>query len=283
MPALKRPISIILPILLALAVAYSAYVYILQTSGLSSAIRLAAAISIWVLLSIYLRMRWSSLKPLTSQPGLAGLLSAVLLANLAIAAVLPRIPYTQQFLPVRKISIQPLTENKPLTIQSFSTELAQWISLDNFQSRRGWRQEKGKLILTGGAESTLVWQGKPGQFAQVELQNCPECGSLSISFDSQHIEQVELSQASIERTRAVRYQYPSLFWHKALNFLALQVAIFTLAALLLDAGRALFSRIQDQRSSAAANPAALRLGAACHHHILFDHQLRAQAAAHPVQ
>ncbi len=263
MPALKRLISIILPILLALAVAYGAYVYLLQTASLSSAYRLAAVISIWVVMSIYLRRRWSNLKPLTSPPGLAGLVSAVLLANLAIAAVLPRIPYTQQFLPVRTISIQPLTENKPLTIQSFSTELAQWISLDNFQSSRGWRQEKGKLVHTGGAGSRLVWQGKPGQYVEIELQNCPDCGSLSISFDSQHIEQVDLNQASTERTRTVRYQYPSLFWHKALNFLALQAAIFTLAALLLDAFKTLFSRLrikepagrQTQRLSGLAPPA----------------------------
>jgi hypothetical protein len=253
---MKRNLSSLSLILCAsFVLAYAFYVFGLQANTyLFSRAQLGFALLFWGMLFLGLLGAQRLLKFPFWEPymwwGIGGLF---LLLNFLFAGNIFRIPYTFILLPVQTVKIEPVNPGQPIEIVAFDTELVKDISLENFAEHTGWRTAKNKIVLEDTGHPALVWQGRAGQFVEVHLTTCPNCGRVRISWDA-HPEEVDLSSPVGGSGITVRHAFPALAWHQVLNFLALELATGGASVLLFGLGTALFQKIPARETTRTRRP-----------------------------
>lgn len=252
---MKSKILTFLTFLASFCVAYTFYAFTLQTPTFFSRSRLAISGLLWLVLfaGAYALVRWEKLLP-RSRATYRGILALFLLFNLFAAGRVFRIPYTYILLPVRTVQIQPLPDAQPIEIISFSTELVDSNSLDNFQYREGWEQQDRRIIQKPGRSQPLIWQGRPGQSIQIQFATCPGCGQVQVHWGAQQMQVVDLEATTAELS-PTRHDYPSLLPHKFLNLLFLELSLLSAAIAMYSLGWFLLSRLRTNPAWASASGA----------------------------
>ncbi|MFN2197779.1 MAG: hypothetical protein ACK2UW_16785 [Anaerolineales bacterium] len=225
--------------------AYTLYVYVVQTPTFFSRSRLAIAGLLWVAILaggiVFIR---GGHRPAVTRAAGWSIAALFLLLNLLAAGRLFRIPYTYVLLPVQTVQVQPLPGGQPVELISFSTELVDSLSLENFQTRDGWEAQGNHIVQMPGSRAPLVWQGRPGEYVQLELGACSDCGTVQVQWGDRQTQAIELSSAA-GRLQAVRYDYASLQLHKLLNLLALELSFLVAAVVLFILGRFFFANFSQ--------------------------------------
>ena len=224
--------------------AYTLYVYVLQTTAFFSRSRLVFALAMGVVLFFVLQ---SGVKVLRlslrfSQNAGWGIGSLIILIHLIVAGWFFKLPYTYVFLPIQTIRIQPLDE-APVRLVSLNTEFVAWVGLENFLVNEGWRAGQGGIILEEGKQNELVWQGRPGQWGELRFQTCPQCGKVQVQWHDTAYENVDLAESMGGNSLTIRYQYPSLSAHRVVNLLALELSILLLAVWGWAIGHSIFEQL----------------------------------------
>jgi hypothetical protein len=232
----KKALKYFLLGLMSLVFAHTAYAYWLQTPTFLSRSRLALALFLWVILTFALSaaLQRFPIDPKIMRRARWGAIAIILLANLIVAGSLIKIPYTYLFLPSRTVRVQPTRHDQNLQIFAFNTELVRDQSLGNFSSSTGWESTSNRISSVAGYNDDLVWQGKPGEFAEIQFYACEDCGKVKVFWDAVGGQEIDLSNLQGENKVTVRHDYPSLLAHRLVNTLALEGSII-LAALLFSA------------------------------------------------
>lgn len=243
---IKKAPKYLLSGLMSLVFAYTVYAYWLQTPTFLSRSRLALALLLWVILFLFLSAaeQWFLIDPRVMRRARWGAIAMIVLTNLIVAGSLFEVPYTYLFLPSRTVKVQPASPDQNLQIIAFNTELVRDQSLGNFSGSTGWESTGNRISSVAGHSEDLVWQGKPGGFAEIQLYACEDCGKVKIYWDAMAAQEIDLSNIQGENKLTVRHDYPSLYAHRLANIIALEVSII-LAALLFSAlGAHLASTLQ---------------------------------------
>jgi len=250
---------------MSLVIAYASYAWILQTPFFFSRSRLALGGILWAALTIILVICRLDRSRLFQQPW-RNLLPAVgslfVLLNLLAAAFFSRVPYTYLLLPQHSVVVQSLSPASQIEIRSFTTENEGLQEIHRFLPTEQWRGLGSSLTSQLGAESPLVWQGKPGQFVEIHFKTCPTCGEVEIQTGGQ-TERLNLAQGEQDGMLLYRKLYASLFFHRAANWILLEAAIFLTAALISIAAARLL------KSSAAPRTPPFMVPAAWHNAAVF--------------
>lgn len=241
-----------LAILLAsLVAAYTLYAYVLQTPAMFSRARLALAGVFWLVIFAggIVFSRQVKFPPFSRVAG-GSLAALFLLLNLVVAGSQFRIPYTYLLLPVEMVQIQPLPGATPVELVSFSTELVDSISLENFQTRAGWETSNNRIVQQPDSLAPLIWQGKPGEYVELVLAACSGCGGVQVQWDGRFMEVVDLELAD-SRFQRVQLDFPTLLPHKMINLLALEITLLLAAGVLILAGAQLAGLLRSEGSWAS--------------------------------
>ncbi|HZD57785.1 MAG TPA: hypothetical protein VE136_13720 [Anaerolineales bacterium] len=239
----NRIIKAVTPILASLILSYAGYTYFLQPQTFFSRSRLVLAFLIWILVLFlfYLGLRPFSIDQLLTGRSNWGVAGIVILLNLIAAGYSVRIPYTYLFLPSQTVRISPLS-NDTIKLVSYNTELVKEISITNFKNHAGWNEANNQIRHEKAKDQDLIWQGKPGQFVEIEFATCADCGKVRISWNSSDTQNIDLSEPSGDKELILRHEYPSLTGHKFINLLALELSIVLVGLILSNAGKALPDR-----------------------------------------
>ena len=236
--------------------AYTSYVYFLQPETSLSRSRLVLAFCIWVLLFslFYLGFKRSITDQILTRRSVWGAAGIFILINLVATGYSLHTPYAYLFLPTQTVRIKPLS-NDTIKLVSYNTELVQEISISNFRDHVGWSAVNNQIKHEGGQNHDLVWQGKPGQFVELEFATCVDCGQVKISWNASNTQEVDLSGSSGGENLILRHDYPPLIGHKLVNLLALELSIFLAGLILSNIRRSLLSSVSvTDRPYLADNP-----------------------------
>jgi hypothetical protein len=233
--------------------AYTLYIYILQSPAVISLPRLALTGFVWAL-SFYL-LTLLSRRLFFLRSNLAGFSGLLLLINLILVTLVFQIPYTYALLPVQTVRIKPAGPAQGVSIQSMITENQGWLSFDLFADTAGWQFQDGRITQLNGADQELVYRGAPGQFVQLELRACADCGQVTVSFGGRDSQVVDLSSPADGSSVTLRHEFPSLFIFTIVNFLALEISALLASAQLLVIGGWLFARFPAHSLEETAKPA----------------------------
>ena len=236
--------------------AYTSYVYFLQPETSLSRSRLVLAFCIWVLLFslFYLGFKRSITDQILTRRSVWGAAGIFILINLVATGYSLHTPYAYLFLPTQTVRIKPLS-NDTIKLVSYNTELVQEISISNFRDHVGWSAVNNQIKHEGGQNHDLVWQGKPGQFVELEFATCVDCGQVKISWNASNTQEVDLSGSSGGENLILRHDYPPLIGHKLVNLLALELSIFLAGLILSNIRRSLLSSVSvADRPYLADNP-----------------------------
>jgi hypothetical protein len=236
--------------------AYTSYVYFLQPETSLSRSRLVLAFCIWVLLFslFYLGFKRSITDQILTRRSVWGAAGIFILINLVATGYSLHTPYAYLFLPTQTVRIKPLS-NDTIKLVSYNTELVQEISISNFRDHVGWSAVNNQIKHEGGQNHDLVWQGKPGQFVELEFATCVDCGKVKISWNASNTQEVDLSGSSGRENLVLRHDYPPLIGHKLVNLLALELSIFLAGLILSNIRRSLLSSVSvTDRPYLADNP-----------------------------
>ena len=231
-----------------LTISYAGYFLILQNLRMPSMWRFGL---IFILLfsftaALYLLRNQSHY----GRAAIQGIAAIFILLNLIAAIKLDflNLPYTIPLLPIQSLSLTSGADQTPVQIKSFGTEIYEDLNLEQLNYETGWQLEgKRRLSQLPGMEELLTWTGKPGQYFYIETVNCASCGTLSLSYRGETTS-FSLDDSS-QNTTIHTYQFPSLVWHKILNFITLEGALLVLSGIFV----VVFSLIQN-RSRASTTP-----------------------------
>jgi hypothetical protein len=223
----NRAIYIAIPSLVSLLFSYTIYIYLLQAPTILSWSRLILAFLLWIslFLFIYSRVERVPIVTLFAKGSLAGTVGLFILTNLVFAASLTNLPYTYFFLPSQTVRIIPVSQDKKINLVSYNTEFTKWVSIDNFKTHFGWSTEGMGINHQTGNVNALIWQGKPGQYVEIQFRTCPDCDKVNIGWNSLESQEVDLSIHSPDNRISVRHDFPPLIWHKLGNFIALELSV----------------------------------------------------------
>ncbi len=223
----NRTIHIVIPFLVSLLFSYTFYTYLLQSPTIFSWSRIILAFLLWAGL-FYLLMRGMNRIPIQAffaKGWLGGTVGIFILTNLIITGNLTQIPYTGFFLPSQMVSIIPASLDKKINLVSYNTEFFKWVSIENFKDHVGWSAEGKGIKIQKGNVNALTWQGKPGQYVEIQFITCADCGKVKISWSRHKSQEVDLSIDSAEHRISVKHDFPPLSWLKFGNFFALELCV----------------------------------------------------------
>lgn len=254
-----RATNPVVPLLASFVLAYTGYVYFLEPVAFLSRSRLVLASFLWIVLFslLYLGFSRFSVDRLLTRRSVWGVAGIVILLNLIAAGYSLHIPYTFLFLPSQTVRISPLS-NDPIKLVSYNTELVKEISIINFKNHAGWNEANNQIRHEKGQGHDLVWQGKPGQFVEIEFATCADCGKVRISWNSSDTQNIDLSEPSGEKNSIVRHEYPPLIAHRFINLLALEISIFLVGISLSIVGRSLLEGVNNKAVPYRTNTPARR-------------------------
>jgi len=227
----KKLCKFLLSAFASLFISYSIYVYLLQTPTFLSRSRLVLAALLGGIL--FLLFWWVESRfrifALPDKQARWGVISLFAFINLILAGFLFDIPYTYAFLPTKTVSVLPTHGGGQIHISGFDTELVEGVSLPNFAKNAGWQMKANAISSISEPASALVWRGKPGSYAEIEFLKCDTCNTFPVSWGTNEEQMVDLSRQNGQGRIVVRHEYPSLWWHKIINFLALEISVLLLA------------------------------------------------------
>jgi hypothetical protein len=250
----NKAIHPVVLLLTSFILAYTGYIYFLQPPAFFSRSRLALAFCIWILLFslFHLCLKRLTLDQLLTRRSVWGLAGIFILINLIAAGYSLQTPYTYLLLPAQTVRIRPLS-NDTIKLVSYDTELVKEISISSFERHDGWSEVNHQIKHEKGQDQDLVWQGKPGQFVELEFATCADCGQVRISWNASDTQEVDLSGTSSGNNLVLRHDYPSLAGYKFVNLLALELSIFLAGLILSNIGRSLLSSISAEDRPYLAN------------------------------
>ena len=244
----------LLPIFTSLVFAYAIYVYVLQTPTYLSRSRLLVALfvaAVLFLLFCWAETRFRIFKLLGKQTRW-GVLSLFIFLNLFFVGFLSQIPYTYVLLPTQSVSIFPtsaISNQKPVRITSFDTELVNGVSLPNFTEYTGWQTKANTIVQDNKLSGPLTWIGKPGEYIEIRLDGCDGCGDVEISWNDGESQMITRSMLADQNEVAVKQEFLSLWWHKLLNFLLLEISALIFALLVTNIGVLVFRKLESTTAS----------------------------------
>ncbi len=214
-----------------LFISYSIYVYLLQTPTFLSRSRFILAALLGGILFFLLWWAESRFRIFTlpDKQTRWGVISLFVFINLILAGFLFDIPYTYIFLPTQTVSVLPTHGEGQIHISGFDTELVEGVSLPNFAKNAGWQMKTNTISSMSEPASALVWRGKPGNYVEIEFLECDTCKTFPVSWSANVEQMVDLSGQNGQGRIVVRHEYPSLWWHKTINILALEISVLLLA------------------------------------------------------
>ncbi|MBN2046149.1 MAG: hypothetical protein JW757_14090 [Anaerolineales bacterium] len=231
-------------------ISYTAYFLVLQNLGINSLTRFSLVFALLILIAALLFLLFKSYD--FNQTILKGILALFLFLNLIVSvkADYLDLPYTITLLPVQTIQLTPQNSQTPVTIRSYGTDLYADLNFDQISKQKGWSLNNyGHLTQTQGTAEPINWSGKPGQFIYFELASCSDCGSMQVESRGK-TSSFPLDEASLPSGRLI-YTFPSLAWHRILNFAALQGALLAFSALLIASARLI--RVKTKPANAKAD------------------------------